>query len=164
MKMACCACTVKQKKIWLWTSSALALLFALIFGLLWPSLFARILHNQLELREGSLTYNNWVETPLPMFAEFYMFHWENPEEVYDKQKKPRFIEKGPYVFQEVHTRNDVQFFDNATVAFNQTRKWHFRPDRSNGSLDDQITNLNTIAMVSGRLIRRRLSKFLCPAD
>lgn len=143
------SCSVKQKKICLWGSSAFALIFALVFGLLWPTLFDRILESKLQLREGSLTYDNWIRTPLPMFAEFYMFHWENPEEVYDKQKKPRFSEKGPYVFQEVHTRNDVHFFgENSTVAFNQTRTWEFRPDRSNGSLDDQITNLNTIAMVS----------------
>lgn len=143
----CCNCTEKQKKLWLWGTSGGALIFALVFGLLWPSLFESVLHSTLELREGSLTYDNWIQTPLPMFAEFYMFNWTNPEQAYDHQVKPNFVEMGPYVFQEMHTRDDVQFFDNATVGFNQTRVWHFRQDLSNGRLEDQITNLNTIAMV-----------------
>lgn len=143
----CCSCSVKQRKIWLWGTSAFALLFALVFGLLWPSLFKNILHSTLELREGSLTYDNWIETPLPMYAEFYMFNWTNPKDIYDHSINPNFVEMGPYVFEEKHTRNDVQFYPNSTVAFNQTRTWHFRADLSNGTLDDQITHLNTIAMV-----------------
>lgn len=143
----CCNCSVRQKKFWLWGTSIFALFSALIFGLIWPTLFESVLHSTMRLREGSLTYKNWIETPLPMYAEFYMFHWTNPDQVHDPRQKPNFVEKGPYVFQEMHTRNDVRFFDNSTVAFNQTRIWHFRPDLSNGSLDDHITNLNTIAMV-----------------
>lgn len=158
--MTCCNCTVQQKKRWLWGSSIGALVFALVFGLLWPSLFRSVLHDTLELREGSLTYENWVRTPLPMFAEFYMFNWTNPEEVYDHTKKPRFVEMGPYVFEEVHTRDDVQFFENATVGFNQTRMWHFREDLSQGGLDDRVTNLNTIAMVSIQIARRGV--YDCP--
>lgn len=154
--MGCCNCTVKQKKLWLWGTSGVALLFALVFGLLWPSLFDSVLHQMLELRVGSTSYDNWVRTPLPMFAEFYMFNWTNPGEVRDRTKKPHFVEMGPYVFEEVHTRDDVQFFENATVAFNQTRMWHFREDLSNGGLDDQVTNLNTIAMVSVITERQRV--------
>lgn len=147
--MCCKGCTIKQKKGWLWGTSIVALIFALVFGLLWPSLFQSVLHETLQLREGSLTYDNWIQTPLPMFAEFYMFNWTNPEKVYDPLVKPHFVEMGPYVFQEMHNRNDVQFFGNGTVGFNQTRTWHFREDLSNGQLEDQVTNLNTIAMVSG---------------
>lgn len=147
---------MKQKKLWLWGTSGVALLFALVFGLLWPSLFDSVLHQMLELRVGSTSYDNWVRTPLPMFAEFYMFNWTNPGEVRDGTKKPHFVEMGPYVFEEVHTRDDVQFFENATVAFNQTRMWHFREDLSNGGLDDQVTNLNTIAMVSVITERQRV--------
>lgn len=146
----CCNCSVKQKKFWLWGSSIFVLILALVSGLLWPFLFGSVLKDMLQLRVGSLSYDNWVRTPLPMFAEFHMFHWTNPQDAYDHTKKPHFVEKGPYVFEEVHTRDDVQFFDNATVAFNQTRLWHFREDLSQGSLDDEITNLNTIAMVSWR--------------
>lgn len=140
---------MKQKKLWLWGSSISALVIAVVLALIWPTLFKDVLHDMLQLRDGSITYDNWVETPLPMYAEFYMFHWTNPDEVRDPTKKPKFIEKGPYVFEEKHTRAGVEFFDNSTVAFNQTRVWHFRQDLSNGSLDDEITNLNTIAMVSG---------------
>lgn len=143
----CCKCSVPQKKYWIWGCSAFWLLFALVLGLIWPMLSSKILYSMLELKEGSLTYNNWIEVPIPMYAEFFMFNWTNPEEVRNPNVKPHFVQMGPYVFAEHHVRNDVQFFDNSTVAYNQTRTWEFVPERSNGTLEDKVTTLNTIALV-----------------
>lgn len=36
---------------------------------------------------------------------------------------------------------------NDTVTFQQIRRWHFVPERSNGTLRDDITNINAIAVV-----------------
>lgn len=59
--------------------------------------------------------------------------------------KPDFQEVGPYVFQEVRERVGVEF-NGTTVAFNQTRTWHFRPELSgNLTLEDQITNVNVVS-------------------
>lgn len=104
---------------------------------------------QLVLKNGSLSYNNWIKTPLPMYMEFTMFNWTNSDQVHDPSVKPLFTEMGPYVFLESHERNDLDWHDdNATISFNQTRTWHFQADRSNGSLDDLLTNLNVISVVS----------------
>jgi hypothetical protein len=53
-----------------------------------------------------------------------------------------------YYYSEHHTKVNIAWNDNSTVTFQQVRKWHFDPDRSNGTLRDEITNINAIALVS----------------
>lgn len=119
----CCSCSVKAKKFWLWGSAITALVLAVVLGVLWSTIFGAVLSNMLALKEGSLTYDNWIKTPLPMFAEFYMFNWTNPHEVRDPTLEVSSCESGSCVFEEVHTRDGVMFYPNSTVAFNQTRTW-----------------------------------------
>lgn len=107
----------------------------------------------MELREGSLNYDNWIETPIPMYLRFTMFNWTNPGDINKPNYKPDVVEMGPYVFREKHTRVNVTFHsENDTVSYDQIRTWHFMPSMSNGSLDDEVTNVNVIAAV--RLIRK----------
>lgn len=108
---------------------------------------------QLQLKEGSLNYNNWIETPLPMYIKFTMFNWTNAQEIQAANYKPNLTEVGPYVFLEKHKRVNVTFHsENDTVSFDQIRTWHFMPNMSVGTLDDNITNVNVIAAVSCGLI------------
>ena len=37
--------------------------------------------------------------------------------------------------------------ENDTVTFQQIRRWYFVPELSNGTLRDDITNINAIAVV-----------------
>lgn len=72
---------------------------ALILGLLWPTISLRhFLYPQLVLKEGSINYENWKESPIPIYLEIFMFNWTNPEEVHNLTSKPQFTEMGPYVF------------------------------------------------------------------
>lgn len=101
------------------------------------------------MKEGSLNYDNWIETPIPMYLRFTMFNWTNAHEITAKNYKPNLVEMGPYVFLERHQRINVTFNDeNSTVSFYQKRTWHFMPEMSNGSLEDEVTNINVIAAVS----------------
>lgn len=96
-----------------------------------------------------MNYENWIETPIPMYLEIYMWNWTNTHDVHNKSVKPMFDELGPYVFKEVHDRVDLDWHnDNDTISFNQTRTWYFDSERSTGTLDDLITNINVIATVS----------------
>ncbi len=62
--------------------------------------------------------------------------------------KPIIQEVGPYVFKEEHRKEEIQFDDEkAKVSFYQVKTWHFLRDQSVGSLDDEITTVNAIAMV-----------------
>lgn len=49
---------------------------------------------------------------------------------------------------EKHIRTNITWHNNGTVTFYQKKIWHFDPEKSNGSLSDEVTNLNTIAAVS----------------
>jgi len=56
---------------------------------------------------------------------------------------------GPYVFKEEHKKEEIEFDDpNYSVSFYQVKTWHFIEELSNGSLDDEITTVNAIAMVN----------------
>lgn len=106
---------------------------------------------QFQLKEGSLNYDNWIVTPIPMYLSFTLFNWTNPHLMKTANYTPNFVEMGPYVFHEKHERVNVTFNrDNDTVSFYQKRTWHFEPDMSEGSLDDKVTNVDTILAVSVR--------------
>lgn len=57
-----------------------------------------MLYPQLVLKEGSVNYENWIETPIPIYLEIFMFNWTNPDDVHNTATKPHFTEMGPYVF------------------------------------------------------------------
>jgi scavenger receptor class B, member 1 len=108
---------------------------------------------QLVLKNGTINYENWIETPIPMYFELYLFNWTNPEQIHEwRTVKPHFTELGPYVFLEKHYRRNVVFHDNDTVTFNTERVYEFLEDMSTGSLEDEVTNINPIDVVSFRTV------------
>lgn len=103
------------------------------------------------MKNGTLNYNNWIETPIPMYLKIKLFNWTNPEHIANKSVKPNFIECGPYVFLEKHKRVDVKWHpENYKVSYNQIRTWHFVPELSNGHLEDKITNINVMMSVRNK--------------
>ncbi|XP_046389200.1 protein croquemort-like isoform X1 [Ischnura elegans] len=118
-----------------------------VMGALWGTIFDNILKSQLELTNDSTTFKLWKETPIPMYIEFYMYNVTNSEEVRNNKAKPILIELGPYVFSEEHSKTNITWNKNQSITFNQVRRWHYLPDKSIGSLDDKITNLNTMSLV-----------------
>uniref|UniRef100_A0A336LK52 CSON007932 protein n=1 Tax=Culicoides sonorensis TaxID=179676 RepID=A0A336LK52_CULSO len=145
--MSCCNCSPASQRTWLLSLGAIILIISVALGLLWPGLSVKLINHELTLQNGTENYKNWIKTPFPMYFEVYMFNWTNPDQISEFPKiKPKFVEIGPYVFQEVRERVGVKFVKSGSqVNFNQTRTWYFRPELSgNLSLNDKITNLNTI--------------------
>lgn len=107
--------------------------------------------------KGSIAYGMWKETPIPMYIEFYLFNCTNAQEVVASKwsVKPKFEECGPYTYSEHHIRVNVKWNNNDTLNYQTKRVWHFLPEKTNGSLDDKITNLNVIAAVSTTLSKNR---------
>lgn len=77
-----------------------------------------------------------------------MFNWTNSDEIMNSDVKPFLKECGPYIFLESHKRTNITWNENGTVTYNQIRTWHFMPDMSNGTLNDEITTLNVMSAVS----------------
>uniref|UniRef100_U5EZE5 Putative plasma membrane glycoprotein cd36 n=1 Tax=Corethrella appendiculata TaxID=1370023 RepID=U5EZE5_9DIPT len=145
----CSKCTDFQKKIWIFGCSTFFFLTALILGLLWPLISSNMLVKKLSLTPDSTNYKNWIRTPIPMYLELYLFNWTNADQVENYTiVKPNFQQLGPYTFKEVHERTKLIWNDNNTITFNQRRIWNFVPELSNGTLDDEVTNLNIITLIA----------------
>ena len=119
--MICGGCKSTASKLCIIGTTLSLLLTALVLGLLWPELSRNIINKALVLEEGSQNYDNWKVTPIPMYLEVYMFNWTNSEAVLDHSIKPHFDQVGPYVFEEKHTRVNIQWNANHTVTSQQIR-------------------------------------------
>lgn len=150
-------CSVTTRKIIVFGLGILIAYIAITIGVLWPALSIKLLYSELTLKPGSLNYNNWIETPIPIYLEISLFNWTNPDDINNHTIKPTFTEMGPYVFSEKHKRVDLKWNDNGTVSFNQTRIWNFIPDKSNGTLDDLVTAPNVISATVAYMVRNELN-------
>lgn len=109
------------------------------------------------LRNDTRTFAMWREPPVPIYMDFYLFHWANPERTLDGTEKPKFVEKGPYVFREYHKKENITWNENSTVTFMQVRKWIFMKNltKTNLSLDDTITSVNPIFFTVASLLKSK---------
>ncbi|KAL1463108.1 hypothetical protein WDU94_014895 [Cyamophila willieti] len=124
-----------------------------LLAILWPLAFNRLLEEELSLKTGSKSYEAWKNTTLPLYLDFYMFNWTNPEEsLSNSQVKPILVERGPYVFREVHEKLNLTWNANGTVSYWQRRTWYFEPSLSNGSLTDVITSVNVVAVTIANMV------------
>lgn len=85
-----------------------------------------------------------------MYFDIYLFNWTNPsnfssEEVFPK---PILKEIGPYRFIEKTDKEDIVWNDNQTVSFRKKSTFFFDAANSKGKMDDVITTLNIVALVS----------------
>ncbi|ODN04768.1 Scavenger receptor class B member 1 [Orchesella cincta] len=116
---------------------------ALIFGwFAFPAIIQSKISQQVRLVEGGDTWKKWENIPIPIYMSVYIFNITNPEEL-KEGKKPIVEELGPYVYQQKRVKTEVEVNeDNDSVFYKQPVYYHFRPDMTNGSLDDVISMIN----------------------
>ncbi|XP_037070531.1 protein croquemort-like [Pollicipes pollicipes] len=90
---------------------------------------------------------------VPIYMKFYFWNVTNADDVIGKKAKPILEELGPYVYSEKHLKVNMTWNDNGTVTYMQIKTWHFEPDMSVGSRDDNITTLNVPLLAAAALIR-----------
>lgn len=104
---------------------------------------------QIALKPGSKSYGYWSSPPQPLYLDIYLFNWTNPKDFTNKTVKPNFEEIGPFRFQEIPRKVNVTFHDgNSTVSYRKQSRYFFVPEQSKGNLNDSITSINVIALVS----------------
>jgi len=121
------------------------------------NIFMYIYNSQLTLSPSSGSFPMWQDLPAPMLASMYMFKVLNPDQV-AIGAKPELEEVGPYVFTEKHHKTKLVWNENGTITYRQIRTWNFVPDLSAGSLDDNVTILNSIAPTIGSLIAENVDE------
>ncbi|XP_055711408.1 protein peste-like isoform X2 [Phlebotomus papatasi] len=96
----------------------------------------------------------WKSPPLDMSIEIYLFNWTNYDQFHNHSVKPIVEELGPYVFREKPDKvNIVWHPENSTVSFGKLSVFHFDAERSKGSLDDNITSVNIVALSAAETVR-----------
>lgn len=90
----------------------------------------------------------WKSPPIPMTLDIYLYNWTNPEEFLN-HTKPNVVQCGPYVFVEKPDKVNITWHpENSTVSYMKKSRFYFDEEKSKGSLDDVITSLNVVALVS----------------
>lgn len=108
---------------------------------------------ELELKPGSKSHQQWKETDLPLYLDIYLFNWTNPDDFEDPHIKPHFVELGPYRFREFQEKSNITWNKNSTVSYRKKSTYHFHKDGSKGSLEDVVTSVNIIALSAANRAR-----------
>ena len=58
---------------------------------------------KLEVVPGSISYDIWRVTPMPIVLSFYLYNLTNPKEFEKGKELPNVDEVGPYVYKLVST-------------------------------------------------------------
>ncbi|XP_055375789.1 protein peste-like [Condylostylus longicornis] len=121
-----------------------------MMAMFWADFFTLLLGKELALRSNGRTYDAWKQPPIPLNLDIYMYNWTNPHEIKNKSVKPRFQELGPYRFIDKPDKVDIVFHpENSTVSYRRKNDFYFDAEGSKGSLNDQISTLNVVALSAG---------------
>ncbi|KAM8717551.1 hypothetical protein ACLKA7_004275 [Drosophila subpalustris] len=118
----------------------------------WIDMFTRMRGKEMALSPTSRSYADWKVSPLPLNFDVYLFNWTNPEDLYEgSPRKPHFQQLGPYRFRERPDKVDIEWHNqNASVSFRKKAFYYFDAAGSNGTLNDMVTSVNTVAHSGAR--------------
>lgn len=103
-----------------------------------------ILKTQTVIRPYTIVHPFWSRSfVLPQ--EIHMFNWTNPEDIYDLNIKPKFNQIGPYKFDLIFQKENVQWNDNNGSVTFQVAKYYYP---KSGNLTDKVTTIDLISIVS----------------
>lgn len=147
--MCCCSCCGQTlQKVSVFGIGTILIVFGGLTIGLWPSFIESEVLKQLVIKEGSATFDKWKSIPIPIYLEVYLYNWTNPDKADDPNVKPHFAEIGPYVWLEYRTKEEIVFHDNGTVSFWVVRTWHYSEELSKADLDEEVTCVNMLPLVS----------------
>ncbi|KAK3923344.1 Protein peste [Frankliniella fusca] len=143
----------RSERALLWVGGVSALLGACL-ALFWPQLLTLVVHSELKLTPRSTSFHVWKSTPVPLTIDFYFWNWTNPHEIEDPTALPHFEQMGPYRFRETKEKVNITWnANNGTISFRQLRRWYFDAENSNGTLSDNVTTINVVALTAAHVVR-----------
>lgn len=103
----------------------------------------------MALSVNSTAFHSWKRLPFPLYLDVYLFNWTNSDAFQlNSTIKPQFEELGPYRFRETVDKVDIVWNEhNHTVSYRKKASFVFDADNSNGTLNDMVTSVNTVAHV-----------------
>jgi len=125
----------------------------LVIGIILNPVFVDILESEFKtlipLTNHSTTLSTWKDPgdSVDMYMKFYFWDLQNPEEV-AKGAKPSVVQKGPYIYQEVKIKQNLEWdTENSKVTFRSPRSWIF-----NSTLSGKLTENDTFTTINVPLI------------
>ncbi|KAF2880151.1 hypothetical protein ILUMI_26014 [Ignelater luminosus] len=121
----------------LWVLTGLILLFlsscmgmGLMFG---TTMFDGYVLSNIVLANNTNAYNLWKGPFMRSVLKVYIFNYTNVDE-YERgeAEKLHVKEVGPFVYEEISERVNVQFYPNGTVSYQEHRRHKYRADLSKG--------------------------------
>lgn len=125
---------------------------------------------KLPLRNDSESTKKWMKVSVPIYFRIYVWDIKNSESFQKDGLPPLLVERGPYTFREVRTKERVSFSEDQTnVTYHDIKTFYFEPELSMGSLEDEVNVINVPLVVSTRLAPHsktvdplKLKRFLKP--
>ncbi|KAM4678543.1 platelet glycoprotein 4 [Discoglossus pictus] len=132
-------------KCWLIAGSVIGGLLAILGGILIPVgdiVISSEIDKEAVIEEGTIAYENWVDTGSPVYRQFWIYHVTNPDAVLNASM-PILEQKGPYTYLVRYlSKVNITQNQNDTVSFEQPNSAIFQPSMSIGSDNDTYTVLN----------------------
>ncbi|CAF2858108.1 unnamed protein product [Rotaria sp. Silwood2] len=129
-------------------SSIVFLLSGILLITFSDSLIKKTVKKECQLKQGTILYKIWHDTPVPLYISIYVFDLVNEVEFLNGGK-PHLIQRGPFVYREQRTKEDIRFYPNGTISYRESRNYIF--DQSKSPLDETF-RFNTINVVYMTLI------------
>nr|ASJ26356.1 scavenger receptor class B type I [Meretrix meretrix] len=95
------------------------------------------------IQKGGEVYDYWLDPPVPIYLQIYMFNLTNKEE-FLMGDKPSLHQVGPYTYSEKRIKFNIVFNNNGTVSYRQKRVFHFLPHMSAGNESDLFVAPNPV--------------------
>ncbi|XP_046362728.2 lysosome membrane protein 2-like [Haliotis rufescens] len=119
--------------------------------------FKNLIHSNIEkqvnLKEGSETYNDWLDPPVPIYFQVWVLDVINHDEVVSQGKRPSVVQKGPYTYREHRGKVNITFNDNDTVTYREDRSFEFKRHMSAGPESETFTTVNLPMLTIANMIR-----------
>lgn len=118
-----------------------------IIGVVMIPVMEIVIKNKIEdtvvIREGGEVYEYWLDPPVPIYLQIYMFNLTNQEEFLNGAK-PSLVQVGPYSYSERRVKFNISWNENGTVTYRQKRIFHFLRNMSVGDDTDLFVSANPV--------------------
>jgi len=116
-----------------WLFSTLFLASFIGFYITWyTNMYNDYLLSQMELRNGTTSFDWWLQRPFSMMYKIRVFNYTNVDKFESgEDERLRVQELGPYIYAETLNRVNVVMHGNGTVTFQEKRSYEWvggRPD------------------------------------
>ncbi|UJR09756.1 hypothetical protein I4U23_013983 [Adineta vaga] len=118
------------------------------------SIIQKAVKKECQLKQGTVVYKLWRDSPVPMYISIYVFDLIN-EADFLNGGKPQVVERGPFVYKEQRTKTDIRYYPNGTISYRELRNYTF--DRTKSS-DDETLNITTVNVVYMTLVNYLLTQ------